>query len=148
MNKNIAQRTGAIFYALWGALHVAGGIALLSEASTNGADKMLRSMNNGLTPGGIPAIPPGIADGLAEFHAFNLAWIGLVVTVVAITMNWKNSRTGYWLNLAVVAAADIGLILFMVIPGYMSIADSWPGPLLFIPAVVFATIGIRRNAVS
>lgn len=146
--KNLAHRTGAIFYGLWGVLHVAGGIALFADANSHGADKMLRTMNNGATTGGIPAIPSGIADGLAEFHAFNLAWIGLLVTVIAVTMNWRNNRTGYWLNLAIVAAADLGLILFMVVPGYMSLADSWPGPLLFIPAAVFATIGIRRPALS
>ena len=39
--------------------------------------------------------------------------------------------TGYWFNLVIVGAADIGLIIFLLAPGYMAIADGIPGPALW-----------------
>ena len=65
-----------------------------------------------------------------------------------VFLNWKNSRLGYWLNLGVVGAADIGLFVFLIIPGYMALADGFSGPLLWLLAFVFSTIGLWQNRVN
>ena len=140
--KRYAHRAGATFFLLWGILHVVGGAALLATSMTDGAQGMLGMIDNGAAASGVGSIPTGIADGLARFHAFNLLWMGLLVSGIAIRMNWKNSWAGYWINLVVVVAADVGLLVYFVAPGYMPAADAIPGPLLAGLAVAFATIGL------
>jgi hypothetical protein len=63
---------------------------------------------------------PDVAAAFMGMGSFNILWIGLLVTVVAVTMNWSNSRLGYWLNLAVVGATDAGLVWALLAPGYMA----------------------------
>jgi hypothetical protein len=63
---------------------------------------------------------------------------------VAVMLNWKNSRLGYWLNLVVVSAADIGFIVYVLMPGYVPLIPGGLGPLLWILAVIFSTLGIRQ----
>ena len=142
------SRIGAIFYALWGVIHVIGGAVLL-QAAFSGADAFLRVQAGG------PALEPAaltvdartltIASGAFAFHAFNLTWIGVVVATVAMRLNWRNSAAGYWVNLALVGLTDLGLVLFIVGPGVMTWADAWIGPALFVPAWLFATIGRRST---
>jgi hypothetical protein len=93
----------------------------------------------------LPAVSGGVTGAVLAFFAFNWVWIGLLVLVVAITLNWRNSRIGYWLNLAVAGAADLGLIIFLLLPGYMAVSDGWPGPLLWLLAAVFSTIALLSH---
>jgi hypothetical protein len=138
----LANRIGAVFYLLWGLLHIVGGAALLFAAGEGGASGMLGVIDNGASPDGVDPIPAGIADGLAQFHAWNLLWLGLLVSVVALMCNWRGSRLGYWINLSIVVAADVGLIAFLVVPGYMPATDAIPGPFLAILALAFASLGM------
>lgn len=82
------------------------------------------------------------------FHSFNIICLGVLSIFAAIFLNWKNSRTGYWLNLVIVGFADLGLILFMVTPGVMQISDAWIGPALFLVAVLFSTLGRFSSSYS
>ena len=43
---------------------------------------------------------------------------GVTAIGVALTLNIRNSKSGYWINLGVLALADTGLIFFVLIPGY------------------------------
>lgn len=65
---------------------------------------------------------------------------------VGVSLNWKNSRLGYWLNLIVVSAADIGFIVFVLIPGYIPFMPGALGPILWILAAIFSTIGLISSA--
>ena len=55
-----------------------------------------------------------------------------------------NSIAGYWTNLAVVSLADIGFIGAVLIPGYISFWVGIWGPLLWVFAVIFSTLGIKQ----
>jgi hypothetical protein len=57
---------------------------------------------------------------------------------------WRNSRPGYWANLSVVSALDVGFILFVVAPCHVSLAGGLPGPALWIAGAVLTTIGRVR----
>ena len=59
--------------------------------------------------------------------AFNILWIGLLVTVVAVTLNRRKSRLGYWLNLGIVGATDLGLLVALLLPGTMAWSDGGLG---------------------
>ena len=74
--------------------------------------------------------------------ASNLLFFALFGITVGIFLNWKNSRLGYWLNLIVVSAGDIGFIVFVLIPGHVPFVPGVLGPFLWVLAALFSTVGI------
>jgi hypothetical protein len=78
--------------------------------------------------------------------AWNLLFFALFGIVVAILLNWKNSRLGYWLNLVVISAADIGFIVAILMPGYVPLVPGGIGPLLWLLALAFSTLGILKTS--
>jgi hypothetical protein len=143
------SKAGAVFYALWGVIHIIGGAVLL-QAALIGNDAFVRAQV-GSSPVALPPLGAqgpalSVASGVFAFHAFNLTWLGLTVLCVAVLLNWRNVPAGYWLNLALVGFTDLGLMLFIVMPGVMPWADAWIGPALFAPAWLFSTMGMRSRA--
>lgn len=124
MSKMFA-RLGSISYILWGILHI--------EAA-----RKVYMLGQGLDA--------GMVQGRVYQDAWNLLFFALFGIIVAVFFNWKNSRRGYWLNLVVVSAGDIGFILFLLVPGYIPLMPGALGPLLWIVAVVFSTVGIVSGA--
>ncbi len=120
---NIFAKLGAVTYVLWGLLHIQ-------------AARLVYMLGNSLEP--------GMVQGRVFQDGFNLLFFALFGIVVAVMFNWKNSRLGYWLNLVVVSAADIGFIVYVLMPGYVPLVPGGLGPLLWILAVTFSTLGIRR----
>ena len=116
------HRLGAISYALWGILHL---------AAVSDQYKYAQELEIGMTQG-------RLLQG-----ATYLLVMALTAIVVAVFLNWRNSRTGYWINLVVVAVADIPFILFVLIPGHMPIFPGVIGPLLWIAGLLFTTLGLR-----
>ena len=121
---NIYARLGAVIYVLWGLLHIeaARKVYLL-----------------GLT------LEPGMVQGRIFQDAWNLLFFALFGIVVAIIYNWKNSRVGYWMNLVVVSAGDIGFIVTILLPGYLPLMPGAVGPILWLVALLFSTLGIMRT---
>ena len=120
---NLFARLGAITYVLWGLLHIQAArfVYLLGQS-----------------------LEPGIVQGRIYQDAWNLLFFALFGIVVAVMLNWKNSRLGYWLNLVVVSAGDIGFIVTVLLPGYIPWVPGGVGPLLWVLAAVFSTIGIMQ----
>ena len=118
------HRIGAVFYALWGALPLAAAAEGYRLAMT---------------------VDPGVIQGRLLQNAWNLAIFAVVALVVAIAMNWRNSRTGYWINLIAVSAADIGFVVLVIIPGYIDVFPGILGPVLWILGVVFSTLGLNEK---
>ena len=118
---NLFAKLGAITYVLWGLLHIeaARRVYMLGQS-----------------------LDPGMVQGRIFQDAWNLLFFALFGIAVAVIWNWRNSRMGYWLNLVVVSAGDIGFILFLLIPGYIPLVPGGLGPLLWILALIFSTIGI------
>jgi hypothetical protein len=139
--KTITPKIGALFYILWGLLHVAGGASLLQQVSAEGVRGALATLGSAIPDSELPNVSGAVIAAVLSFFAFNWVWIGLLVLVVGVKLNWNNSRIGYWINLTVAGAADLGLIMFLLTPGYMALSDGWPGPLLWLLAAVFSTLG-------
>ncbi|WP_146606033.1 hypothetical protein [Mesorhizobium kowhaii] len=113
-----AARIGAVFYILWGIFHLMAAQAV-----------------NGLA---------GQADGMIRARlqqdAFYLLAFALAAIVIAVLLNWRNDRRGYWLNAVLLAVADIPFVIFVLMPGLI---PPWPGlagPLLWVIAFVLTTI--------
>jgi hypothetical protein len=143
--KVYAHKIGAVFYILWGLLHIAGGVVLLQQLAADGATKALATIGSAVPPVDLPIISGGVTAAVLAYYAWNILCIGLLVLVVGVKLNWNNSRMGYWLNLAVVGAVDLGLIFTLLAPGYMALADGGLGLALWLPAAIFSTIGLLHH---
>ena len=122
---NLFAKLGAVTYVMWGLLHIQAARLVYMLGQT---------------------LEPGMVQGRIYQGAWNLLFFALFGIVVAILLNWKNSRLGYWLNLVVISAADIGFIVTILMPGYVPIFPGGIGPLLWVLALVFSTLGILRTS--
>ena len=120
-------KVGSVLYVLWGLLH-------------------LKAASDGFLLGA--SLEPGLVQGKINQGAWDLLVFALASILIAVLFNWKNSRLGYWLNLVVVSAADIGFIVFVLIPGDVPFFPGILGPIFWVSAAIFSSIGIRSKAVS
>lgn len=119
----VFAKLGSITYVLWGLLHLeaARRVYMLGQS-----------------------IDPGMIQGRIYQDAWSLLFFAIFGIIVAVYLNWRNSYQGYWLNLIVVSAADLGYILFVLIPGYVPLVPGGLGPLLWVLAIIFSTLGIIK----
>jgi hypothetical protein len=89
------------------------------------------------------SVEAGLVQGRLMQNSWNLAFVSLVAIGVAAFMNWRNSQTGYWINLVAVALADIGFIIFILVPGLIPLWPAMLGPVLWLLAALFSTLGLR-----
>jgi len=115
------HQVGAVFYVLWGILHIFAAIHVFKLGSIQGS---------------------GMVQGRIYQNAWNLMFFAIFTIVVAIVFNWNNSPIGYWLNLFATSITDIGFILFIVIPHHLPFKNGIPGPILWILALIFSTLGL------
>jgi hypothetical protein len=118
---NIAAKIGGALYVVWGALHLvaAWGIHVLAVS-----------------------LPPGISYGRMEQASWNLAVFALLAMALGVSLNWRNDKAGYWINLVTVAVVDLGFVLLIVIPGYVPVSvAALAGPIVYVVAAIFSTIG-------
>jgi hypothetical protein len=100
---------GAVFYLLWGLLHIQAGVTIASL--------------------GLGLHKPGMVQGRIyqdSFYTFYAA-AALIGTVLVSVWQMPNSREWkfcYWLTLGIAAATDVSFIIFILVPGYMKL---WPG---------------------
>ena len=119
--SNIFAKLGSITYVLWGVLHIEAARKVYVLGQT---------------------LDSGMVQGRIFQDAWNLLFFAIFGIVVAIFLNWKNSRLGYWLNLIVVSVGDIGFIIFLLMPGYIPFIPGALGPILWVLAAFFSTVGI------
>ncbi len=82
------------------------------------------------------------AQGRLFQTAFFLGFFALLAIITA-RFNWRNDRTGYWVNVIGTSAADIPFLLFLVLPGYVSPPASFAGPVVWVLALTFSSLGRR-----
>lgn len=119
----IYARAAAIFYVLWGILHLGAAYGVYQLGRT---------------------LEAGILQGRIYQDAWNLTFFALFGAIVGIVFTWRNSRLGYWLNAVVVSAGDIGFILTLLVPGTLPLMSGGLGPVLWIIALTLSTIALRR----
>jgi len=117
-------KTGAVFYTLWGLMHVWATVGIYRLGAS---------------------LEPGHVQGRVFQDAGFMLMAALVTIYVAVRMNWHNSATGYWINLLLVSVVDILFIALIVAPGYVPLALGLAGPVLWIIAVIFSSAGYLRE---
>ena len=117
--EKVAAKIGAIFYVLWGLLHFTAAFGVYKLAQNS---------------------PATMAQGRLMQTAFYLAAFATAAIIFAVTLNWRNDRSGFWVNGIMVGIADVPFILFVLVPGY---SPWWPGllgPVLWIAAFLFTAL--------
>ena len=123
----VFAKIGSGLYFIWGLLHI---VAAVQEFQLGASLEF------------------GLVQGKINQGAWELLFIALTSIAIAIIYNWKNSRLGYWLNLLMVSIADIGFIIFVFLPGHVSFLTGIFGPVFWLSAAVFSTLGIRTQPVN
>ena len=118
----LAARIGAIFYVIWGIVHLVSSyyVALLGQKIS-------------------PAV---VVQGRVFQDAWVLLFGGIVAIIIAVTMNWRNSKTGFWINLVMVSLIDIAFIFFIMVPGYVPLWPGLEGPIAWVVAGVSTAVGV------
>ena len=119
-------KLGAGSYVIWGLLHI---VAAIDEFTVG------------------KGLEPGLVKGKIDQGAWDLLFFALFAIVIAVRFNWKNDALGYWLNLIIVSAADIGFIIFVLLPGYVDIFPSILGPIFWVLGIAFSTLAFRAQSV-
>ena len=122
MNRSdsMQARLGAISYVLWAQLHLVAAASVYKLGLHAGAT---------------------MVGGRLLQSAFNLAAFSVFGAGVAIGLNWRNSAWGFWINLAMIGVADVGFILFVLVPGYLPLWPGLAGPILWILGLVLTSVG-------
>jgi len=118
-------KIGSVLYIIWGLLHIIAAI----QGFQLGA-----------------SLESGLVQGKINQGAWDLLFIALAGISIAVIFNWKNSTLGYWLNLLIVSIADIGFIIFVLLPGHVGLFPGIFGPVFWVSAVIFSTLGVRTVA--
>jgi hypothetical protein len=114
-----AARIGAGFYVLWGIFHLvaANSVYVLAGRST------------------------GMVQGRLLQDAFYLVFFAISGILMAVILNWRNDKQGYWMNGSLLAVADMPFILFVLVPGLIPWWPGLVGPLLWLAALIFTSVG-------
>ena len=120
-------KIGSALYIIWGLLHIVAAV----QGFQLGA-----------------SLEPSLVRGKINQGAWDLLFVALAGISIAVIYNWKNNRFGYWINLIMVSIADIGFIIFVLIPGYVDLFPGILGPVFWVLAAFFSTLGIRLEAAN
>ena len=118
------NKLGAVAYVLWGLLHLAAAAEGFRMAA---------------------AVEDALIQGRLFQNSWNLVIFSLTDLGVGALMNWRGSRTGYWINLIAVSAADIGFIIFVLAPGLIPLFPGILGPVFWLLGALFSTLGLRAS---
>src|SRR5574341_2273610 len=138
-----AHKIGAVLYALWGAMHLGIAVVLFVKLSHGGGAEYVGFIGSSLPAETFQHPYDVVTLGLLWQHAWNLGLLGAFAIAVA-PLNWANNRLGYWLNLGVVSMADIGFVTAILGRGYILLSDGLGGPVLWVLAAIFSTLGQLR----
>jgi len=123
----VFAKIGSVSYIIWGLLHIVAAV----QGFQLGA-----------------SLEPGLVQGKINQGTWDLLFTALAAISISIIYNWKNSVLGYWVNLLLVSIADIGFIIFVLLPGHIELFPGILGPVFWITAAVFSTLGIRTKPTS
>ena len=123
--SNTISKIGAVLYIIWACLH------LLAAYSVYALGRSLES---------------SMLQGRILQDAWNLLFFSIIAIFVAATLNWRNSASGFWINLATISIADTGFIFFVLVPGYAPVLPGIVGPVFWVLATIFSTIALLTRA--
>ena len=126
------SKAGAVAFVLWGLLHVAGGGMILSALSNGPGEGFAIYQNHEgtYTP---------LAGAILAYFAFLIVSIGAAAALVGVFLNWRNSGWGLAINTTMIGVTDIGLVIFLLSPGFVTVGEASIGIVLFVVGATFCT---------
>ncbi|ANH66626.1 hypothetical protein [Mitsuaria sp. 7] len=121
---NVWSKLATVFYVLWGVLHIQAAYLVYQLGTT---------------------VTPSMTQGRLFQGAWNLFFFAISAIAVAIMLNKRNSKLGYFANLAIVSVTDVGFIMFVLLPGYLPLWPGLQGPLYWVLGLLFSTIALRKE---
>jgi hypothetical protein len=125
MNKSRIAKLSGVVYVIWGLLHLQAAYMVYRLATS---------------------LEPGMVHGRMVQHAWNLFFASVAAIGIAVTLNWRNTRNGYWINTGLVSLVDLGFIFFILIPGLVPMWPGLLGPVTWIIAWVLSTIAFLNSS--
>ncbi|MBP2371960.1 hypothetical protein [Pseudonocardia parietis] len=118
----MAARIGAGAYVLWGALHLGVGVSMVVSALTDSSRATAGELG-------------------AESTMFFVcaAVLGAQAIGVGVTLNRRNDRAGYWINLLTLGVVDAAFVPILVVPGHVDLIGGLSGPALWLVAAIATT---------
>jgi hypothetical protein len=138
MTTTILARAGAVLFFLWGVLHIAGGgmiLAALGE-SPDAAFAFYQQSDADFPP---------LAGAILGYLSFSFLWIGLSVCAASAFLNWRNAAAGLALCTGLAGFTELGLIVFLAAPGYVTWPEASMGIALFLLAATAGGLACRRS---
>jgi len=121
--QKIAIKTASVLWAIWGIFHLLMGVMLVLFVQSEHPTGQLSHLPEAFNIEMMGMESPFAVPGTFKQHAFNLAWIGLIVTIASIYV-WKYRRIALFTCILIGGFADLGYFLFIDMAGF---AQS-PGP--------------------
>ncbi|MCF7803866.1 MAG: hypothetical protein K9N46_01010 [Candidatus Marinimicrobia bacterium] len=142
--SNIYNKIGAIFFIIWGIVHVLVGAIPVIKYFVQGPVGIFAGNEMAVSANEIGARLQQVANILVEYRADIFAF-GVLAIIVAATLNWKNKALGFWINTAVLGIVDIAFVFAQLIPGYQPLLPPVLGPVIYVLAVGFSAAGLLRG---
>lgn len=133
------SRIAALCFALWGILHIVGGTIIL-VGYLDSAAAAYSVYQNAEGPFS------RVAGAVLGYFAFIIVCLGVVVCLVAVRLNLKNDARGLMTNTLIVCLTELGLLVFLVAPGFVGWLEASVGLGLCAVALVCGAIACNRAA--
>lgn len=140
-SPNIYNKIGAIFFIIWGLIHVLVGAIPVIKYFTQGPVAIFTGNEMTLPAHEIGATMQQVANLLVEYRTDIFAF-GVLAIIVAVTLNWKNQVLGFWINAVVLGIVDIAFIFAQMVPGYQPLFPPVIGPASYVLGVGFCAAGL------
>ena len=129
-------RIGAGLFVAWGLIHILGGAAILAAAAG--------SIEAGFsTYANSDGDYNELSGAILRYFAFLLMVAGGVAALVGATRNWNNDQNGLAFNTVFIGLIEIGLIWFLVLPGFVSWGEASVGLVPFVIATIVSGIACQ-----
>ncbi|HKI60040.1 MAG TPA: hypothetical protein VKA23_03300 [Mariprofundaceae bacterium] len=131
MKSSVLLKSSAVLWIVWGLVHVAFGVMIISGDTGSG----IQAIGDGVELAKINY--PDVLGAIMNQHGWNLIWFGVATSVGAIFI-WKGSITAIWVSAMVGGLADLGYFIFLDLGGYVN----------FVPGTVMTIISLSAILLS
>jgi hypothetical protein len=141
---NVFVGLGAALFTLWGLFHLAIGVYHTILFATQGSMSLFTVAYR------IPLVPADLTDparqlgsDAIEVYSILLGGYG-IVAILAAVMSVRRQRIGLWLNTIGPGIASAAYVYGLIIPGRLTGANAWTGPIIYLVGVACLWIGFSR----
>jgi hypothetical protein len=142
--STLFNQIGAGLFVIWGVIHILVGGSALLDFFTSGIAAMFTESELYLEPSEIDATLTHLGHVVAHYY-FDIAGLGILAVIVAVTLVWENDPLGLWINFIVLGITDFAFVYLEIIPGYQPFFPQILAPIIYVLAVIFTVAGLLRG---